>query len=148
MRKYIAMVVFAIAWVLAVALIFLHLWGGGSSAERTVELAGHTVYVTVADTEAEREQGLGGRSGLDEDEGMLFIFDEDGQWGFWMKDVSFAIDIVWLDSSGKIVYIAENVGPETYPQVFTSSEAARYVIELPAGWAKEYNLQNGDIVRL
>lgn len=122
---------------------------------RTIELKEQTIRVSVADTESTRGQGLSGRPGLAADEGMLFIFPQDGEYAFWMKDMRFAIDILWLSAdpsnpSGQavVVYMAQNVSPDTYPQSFRSDVPARYVLELPAGYAKAHMVSIGDIVRL
>ena len=113
-----------------------------------IEIAGRTITVSVADMPEERERGLGGREGLAPDEGMLFVFPEDGMYSFWMKDMHFAIDILWISYDGVIVDIRQNVSPDTSPATFTPRTEARYVVELPAGYSEEYNLRSGDIVRL
>lgn len=115
---------------------------------RTVELKGQTIRVSIVDTEDARRQGLSGRAGLDPDEGMLFIFPEDGIHGFWMKDMHFSIDILWLSADGSIVYMAQNVSPDTYPQNFGPDTPTRYVLELAAGYAETHGVDIGDIVRL
>src|SRR3989338_1806519 len=79
------------------------------------------------------QQSLSGRSGLAEGEGMLFVFPQDGKYGFWMKDMRFSIDILWLNASGMVVYMAQNVSPDSFPKSFESDVPARYVLELPAG---------------
>ena len=117
-------------------------------ASTTVRINGQTLRVDVADTPKEREQGLGGRHGLAEDEGMLFVFQTDGRWGFWMKDMLFSIDIVWLSGEGKVVDTIKNVAPDTYPAYsFLPNVPARYVLELPAGLVTRYNVQIGDSVK-
>lgn len=115
---------------------------------RTIGLKGSTIRVAVADTPAEREQGLSGQTSLESDEGMLFVFPEDGMYGFWMKDMLFSLDMIWTDSTGKIVYMAQSVSPDTYPTDYAPSAPARDVIELPAGWAKAHNVSIGDTVSL
>lgn len=115
---------------------------------QTIELKGQTIRVSVADTENARGQGLSGRAGLAVDEGMLFVFPQDGKYAFWMKDMRFSIDILWLSADGGVVYMAQNVSPDTYPQDFVPNTPARYVLELPAGYVKEYTVSIGDIVRL
>lgn len=117
------------------------------SSMRTVEVGGNMVRVTVADTDEARQRGLSGRRGLAADEGMLFVFPQDGAYAFWMKDMLFSIDILWISGDGKVVYMAEDVSPDTYPQSFRSDVPARYVLELPAGYAKEYTVNIGDVVR-
>lgn len=91
----------------------------------------------VADTSLLREQGLSNWSLLLPNQAMLFVFDNDGKHSFWMKDMNFPIDIVWLDKDFNIVHIERNLKPETYPETFVSSVLARYVLELPAGTMKE-----------
>ena len=110
---------------------------------RTVHLDGRPLNVTIADTPAAQESGLGGKSGLSPDEGMLFVFPKDGEYGFWMKDMRFAIDIIWLSADGTVVYIEKNVSPSTYPDVFKPREVARYVLELPAGYTDVYTVRPG-----
>ena len=79
---------------------------------------------------------------------MLFQFDADGQWGIWMKDMKFPIDILWADASGAIVYIVSDATPASYPTVFTPPLPARYVLELPAGYLAAHKLKVGDTLAL
>ncbi len=118
-----------------------------NSASSTVQIGGKIIRVTVADTPEARQKGLGGRNGLAPDEGMLFIFPEDGTYGFWMKNMKFPIDILWISSAQEVVFMAQNVSSDTYPQVFTPTTPVRYVLELPAGYAKAYTVKVGDEVR-
>jgi hypothetical protein len=115
---------------------------------KSVELAGQTVTVSVADTPALREQGLSGRTSLAENEGMLFVFDEDGMYTFWMKDMLIPIDIVWLDEDGTVVTVAPQVSPGSFPEVFSPTRLARYALELPAGWTSAHFVSVGDKIRL
>jgi uncharacterized membrane protein (UPF0127 family) len=114
---------------------------------RTIMLDGQTIRVSIADTDAARQLGLGGRAGLAPDEGMLFIFPQDGVYSFWMKDMRFSIDMIWLSSGGAVTYMAQNVSPDTYPKAFGPNTPARYVLELPAGYAKEHTVKIGDIAQ-
>lgn len=115
---------------------------------RTIRLAGQELRVSVVGTPEERAKGLSGRTGLALGEGMLFVFDTEAKYRFWMKDMLFSIDILWLSGDGKVVYLRENVSPATYPEVFAPNAPARYVLELPAGFVKDNNVVVGDIVRL
>ncbi|TSC86424.1 MAG: hypothetical protein G01um10148_410 [Parcubacteria group bacterium Gr01-1014_8] len=112
---------------------------------KTVQIGGVPVSVTVVDTPEERTQGLSGRAGLAQDEGMLFVFPKDGDHGFWMKDMLFSIDIVWLSAEKKVVYIEEGVSPLSYPRSFKPTAPARYVLELPAGFVKAYTVDVGSL---
>ncbi len=103
------------------------------------------VSVEVADTDAELIRGLSGSDPLPENTGMLFIFPEDGYPAIWMKDMRFAIDIIWINSEGAIVSIAPGVTPDTYPQTFKPAQTARYVLEVNAGYADARNLGVGEM---
>ncbi len=118
------------------------------STPKTIEIGGQTIHVTIADTESSREQGLSGRASLAADEGMLFVFQEDGSYAFWMKDMLFSIDIVWFKADGTIVDIVSAASPASYPAAFVPRGTARYVVELPAGFTHDHNVKIGDIVRL
>lgn len=133
-------------------------WSQGSSSATAltpqqndvpvVSVGGVDVRVMLADTPQKRTRGLSGSAGLDSDEGMLFIFPKDGIYGFWMKDMHFAIDILWLSSDGTVVHIEENVSPESYPASFDPGKPARYVLELQAGFAKAHNIAAGDVATI
>lgn len=114
----------------------------------SVFIGGVDVRVTIAQTQSEREKGLGGHAPLGIDEGMLFVFPKDGVHAFWMKDMQFAIDIIWISADGTIVHVVENVSPDTYPTSFASPGPARYVLEVPAGFVASHNVQIGDVARL
>jgi uncharacterized membrane protein (UPF0127 family) len=105
-----------------------------------------TVYVSIADTEASREKGLGGRTSLAGNEGMLFVFPNEGFYSFWMKGMRFSIDILWIATDGEIVYIVPAVSPATYPKAFVSKKPARYVLELPEEYASQHQIRVGSKV--
>lgn len=102
--------------------------------------------VELAETEAEHKLGLGGRQKLSSGCGMLFIFADDDFHAFWMKDVPFIIDIVWISKDWKVVDVAKYVLPDSFPDVLRPRAPARYVLEVSAGWADENNVKAGDFV--
>ena len=143
------LIVSAIAIIVALVNIRLeNVVSNDSTVLRTVQLDGQTIHVAVVDTPVARQRGLSGRQGLAGDEGMLFVFPQNGRYSFWMKDMLFVIDIVWISADGSIVDMVQNVSPDTYPTSFVPKAPARYVLELPAGYVKDHNVQIGDIVRL
>ena len=102
----------------------------------------------VADTNILRRQGLSGRDSLDPDEGMLFLYNLSGEYGYWMKDMNFAIDIIWLNRNDEIVTILSSVSPDSYPEIFYPEVSARKVIEVSAGIATELDLEIGDMLNV
>ncbi len=108
-----------------------------------VRIGSTTVRAEVAATAAKRGQGLSGHTPLGEREGMLFVFDAEGEWGFWMKDMSFSIDIIWINEEKEVVTIAAEAAPDSYPAVFYPSRPAKYVLEVPAGFAAAHGIAEG-----
>jgi uncharacterized membrane protein (UPF0127 family) len=121
-----------------------------TSTISTAVIGNTAVQVEVEDTDASREQGLSGRTSLAEGSGMLFVFDSPGKYGFWMKDMNFAIDMLFMDASGKIVTIAADASPAGYhlnpPQVFYPASPVMYVLEVPAGFAAGHGIAEGQTV--
>lgn len=91
------------------------------------------LIIERAETPAAQAQGLSGRKDIPENFGMLFVFPVAETRTFWMKDMLVPIDIIWLDDAGRIIGIEASVSPDTYPAVFHSPVAVRYVLEMRAG---------------
>lgn len=136
--------IFFVAGVVALLLV-LWLFSGKSTHEIPVafRVGESTITLERAETEYARQQGLSGREGLQTDTGMLFVFEEPGQYPFWMRDMRFSIDIVWLDEQFTVVHVENDVAPETYPELFAPTRDALYVLELPAGEAGMRNIEEG-----
>jgi uncharacterized membrane protein (UPF0127 family) len=80
---------------------------------------------------------------------MLFVFEKEGRYGFWMKDMQFPIDIVWISSSGLVVQIVEHARPEDYPDTtYINTIAAAYVLELREGDIARYGIKVGSRVKI
>jgi len=110
--------------------------------------------VEIADTPDERAKGLSDRDSLDQNSGMLFIFEQKGVVpSFWMKDMRFNIDIIWI-GDGKIIGIEKNVpvpaaGTEDSSlAIYSPGKPIDYVLELNAGTSDTYNFQNGNRVKI
>lgn len=112
-----------------------------------VEVGGEKIMVDVANTPESRTLGLSGRKSLENDEGMLFVFDQPSKYSFWMKDMNFPIDIIWLDESKKIVHIKKDARPELYPESYAPRGDAKYVLEVVSGFSEKNNLKEGDKVK-
>ncbi len=110
----------------------------------SVRIGGDVVYaVDVAVTRDERQQGLSGRETMAQDAGMLFLFEEEQPLQFWMKDMRFPLDIIWIDGQCRLIDVAAdvptpppNASNEEIPKA-QSPLPAQYVLELNAGeWAR------------
>lgn len=129
--------------------LFLFASSGKKITERfgTVIFPSKRVYnVELAETKEQWIKGLMFRKTLPEKGGMLFIYPEPGFYAIWMKNCFISLDILWLDSKGKIIYIIENAPPckhepcEVYQPIMKSS----YVLELRSGTVKKEKLRVGD----
>ena len=114
--------------------------------ETTVSLDGVSLASQIADTQALQEQGLSGTPSLSEGHAMLFVFSTPGKYAFWMKDMNYAIDMIWLGADKKVVYVKDHATPDSYPQMFVSNDPAQYVIEVPDGFARSHGVKVGDQV--
>lgn len=118
----------------------------GSKAKAV--LGGQVVFVEIADTPTSQEHGLSGHKKLGADEGMLFVFVSPGEYGFWMKDMRFPIDIIWLDQNLRVADVWENAEPSSYPKIFTPRAPSQYVLEVPAGFFAKHQLKIGNILEI
>jgi hypothetical protein len=110
-------------------------------------IRGTTYTLEVARTQEELLRGLSGRESLEENRGMLFIFEQPDIYTFWMKDMRFPLDIIFIRQD-VIVSIFTDIthpqSPNEQPQRVTSVAPADRVLELRAGEVKKHNIQNGD----
>lgn len=109
-----------------------------------VEIGGKIINIEIANTNANRELGLSGHAPLADNEAMFFIFERSGIYPFWMKDMLFPIDIIWISDDFHVVYIEKNAQPSSYPNTFNPNEKAKYVLEINAGFSDKNNLKIGD----
>lgn len=119
---------------------------------RPLQVGSQTILVEVADTDASRSQGLSGRAELIGGRGMLFDFTNTNitRPGFWMKDMNFDLDLVWINN-GKVIGITPNVpAPTDSASLPTYSPPAdiTQVLEVPSGWCERVNVKIGDEVKI
>jgi uncharacterized membrane protein (UPF0127 family) len=115
-------------------------------ATNTITINGYTIHVDIARTDGEREQGLSGSVPLAPDQGMLFLFPKSDVHGFWMKDMNYAIDMIWIGADRRILYIVPNAAPDTYPHVFAPPSPTGIVLEFPTNTATRLGWKPGDEV--
>lgn len=114
----------------------------------TILMPKGAIQVEVANTKASRELGLSGRPSIGDDEGLLFVFDKPGKYGFWMKDMNFPLDLIWINQNGLVVDIERKLTPGSYPSTFINEVDASYVLEINAGLAEKFGLYLGSKVKI
>jgi hypothetical protein len=107
---------------------------------------GATIKADIAKNQDERARGLMFRESLEENSGMLFVFEEEGHHAFWMKNVRFPLDILWLDRDLRVVHISANTPPCIAEPcgIYASPKPAKYVLEVKANFTHENNIKIGD----
>jgi uncharacterized membrane protein (UPF0127 family) len=107
--------------------------------------------VEVASTMLQRARGLSNRTSLGPNDGMLFIFSSGSTQSFWMKDMNFPLDMIWI-SGNTVVGFAQNAPAEpnvAFPnQIFYSPANTDKVLEVNSGTVAKYNIQIGDTVTI
>jgi uncharacterized membrane protein (UPF0127 family) len=111
--------------------------------DQTVKINNHILKTQLAKTQTEQVRGLGGKACIPDDQAMLFEFNKVDYYPFWMKDMKFPIDIIWLDSNKKVVTIKANVQPSTYSRTFSNAKPAKYVLELKSDNVVKLGITSG-----
>ncbi len=107
--------------------------------------SGNIYTVELATAPAQWEKGLSGKPSLAQNQGMLFVFPQPQVQYFWMKDMKFPIDIIWLDENYTVLGTVENAPPcKNNCPTYNSRVPAKYVLEVPAGTVKREGLKPGD----
>ncbi|MFZ3301791.1 MAG: DUF192 domain-containing protein [Microgenomates group bacterium] len=109
------------------------------------------IKVEVARTNVERSKGLSNREKLEENSGMVFVFDKNSKPSFWMKDTKIALDIIWINDD-KIVSINKNVEPEpnksdSQLKKYPAPSEIDYVLEVNAGFSDKNGIKAGSTVQ-
>jgi uncharacterized membrane protein (UPF0127 family) len=106
----------------------------------------YNISAFVADTDAKRIEGLSGIENIAQDQGMLFILDYPSKQGFWMKEMKFPLDIIWVDNNNTVVHVEKRLQPCTsifFCPVFTPLKDAKFVLETRAGFADSHSVKEG-----
>jgi uncharacterized membrane protein (UPF0127 family) len=105
------------------------------------------VYVELSVSPLERQRGLMHRKALAYNKGMLFIFEEEAEYNFWLKNVEFPLDIIWIDRNKRIVDIKKNIPPcKESCESISPQASALYVLEVNSGFAEKNQISIGDKV--
>ncbi|CAD6874665.1 DUF192 domain-containing protein [Methylomonas fluvii] len=151
MRSYLSCTIFGIAFIVTLS-------SAGASANAFTEFnhpitfltQQRIVYAAIAANESEREHGLMFRHTLAEDQGMLFVYPDQTHRAVWMKNTLLALDVVFLAGDGRIVGLLKDLQPcaKDPCRIYDSKVAARYILELPAGFIDKHTIQLGQTVSL
>ena len=115
--------------------------------QATIFVGERPFNIEIAETYNQQSLGLGGREELKPNTGMFFVFPKPEVQSFWMKDMKFPIDIVWIDQNRRIVGFEKSVPVESYPDVFKSKVPVPYVLEIPAGTVETEKIEIGELVK-
>ena len=108
---------------------------------RVLKVGSHPLKVEVAQTEAQRSQGLMFRKSLGRDDGMLFIFEDPGYYAMWMKNTLIPLSVAFIDDKGAITNI-EDMQPQTEDS-HCAGRPARYALEMNRGWFAARGIKPG-----
>jgi hypothetical protein len=148
--RYLLIIILVLAVWLAAIFIIQKILNKPSSGLRTEKLFinGTEIEAEIADNFFLRMKGLSGRKSLEEGRGMLFIFNDSAVRSFWMKDMNFPIDIIWINGD-KVVGFAENapVPDKNGIPSFKSPEPVDKALELPAGSVQGIGIKAGDEIK-
>jgi len=114
-----------------------------TSSYKKIIIGNRVIKVENAKSVMEKQKGLSGRNFMRTNNGMLFIFSQSDYYSFWMKDMKFPIDIIWIDENLRIINIEKNITPDTFPKKFIPQLPAKYVLEVNGGWSDKNEIKEG-----
>ncbi|HMV69436.1 MAG TPA: DUF192 domain-containing protein [Myxococcota bacterium] len=126
-------------WVIPVAC-----GGGDGLPQATIQLDGKALTVEIASTADQRARGLMFRDSMPADHGMIFVYTDDDERSFWMRDTRIPLSIAFLDRAGRVIHIADMQPLST--RGVPSHGAARYAVEVNQGWFASHGVEVGDKV--
>lgn len=137
--------IFAIAVAFGLPLL---MWGlfGTNYGHLTAVDSDDVIAYDLADTNDLRRMGLSNRPVLSDSHGMLFALEQPSIPSFWMKEMRFPLDIVWIRPNKTVVGVSTAVQPESYPETVSPTESVLYVLEVNAGRAAELGIVPGAVL--
>lgn len=150
------LVIFGILFVLLVAFVLSQNYVQNFSfSQKTpkavIVINSQTFNLLLAKTDKEKRIGLSEKKSLPENSGMLFVFEKPDYYSFWMKEMQFPIDIIFINKN-RIITVYHELKPPQTPEenlpIYKPDEPADMVLEINSGLAQKYNLKKGDSVKL
>lgn len=127
--------------------IFSFLCTGYLLEARMIDVGGHKLDVSIADTDDRREVGLMWRKKLGEEQGMLFIYDYPQTLSFWMKNTYIPLSVGFFDKRKVLLQITDmpvEANPQNPKHSYKSNGPAVYALEVPIGWFTRMNIKPGE----
>jgi uncharacterized protein len=140
---------FILAFIVIFVVIFCFILLNKKEKQVEVCFKNNCFNVKIASTPSERERGLMFVESMERNEGMLFVFEKEDNYYFWMKNTIIPLDIIWINSAKKVVFIQEKAQPclsEEFCPSINPEASASYVLELNAGMVKEVGIKIGDAI--
>ena len=138
--KNFAKIVVLVPFVVLLVLLFRHF----KASNKTIFLPNNNrLTAELAKSPEAIAKGLSGRLSLKPNQAMLFVYEVEQEYCFWMKDMNFSVDIIWLNNAKEVVDVEQDVSADTYPQTFCPDQPAKYVLETNSGVAASTGLKKG-----
>ena len=139
----------AVLFVMAAVCLVVPSPAARGAEQQTLEIASktgvHVFAVELAVTDEERARGLMFRRSVPDAYGMLFDFKRDQEVTLWMRNTYVSLDMIFIQSDGRIRRIAENTETES-DKIISSAGPVRAVLEVVAGTARKLGIEPGDRV--
>jgi uncharacterized membrane protein (UPF0127 family) len=121
--------------------------GCAKNTHKKVCIKNACISAEIADTEGKRTRGLMFRKGLGGDAGMLFVYEKNVRPSFWMKNMRFPLDIIWIDKDHRIVDVVSDVQPCTDDcALLVSDREVQFILEVESGFVRRHNIKLGELV--
>jgi uncharacterized protein len=146
LRLLIGLVVVILIFIFVISLIV----NNSDKKVTQVQLNDQVFKVQIAKTDQEKQIGLSNTKKLPQDQGMLFLFSNPGFYSFWMKEMKFPIDIIYINGN-RVTTIIKNALPPSDSVSLTTyqpKEKSDKVLEVNAGLADKYNIREGSVIKI
>jgi len=131
--------------IFVIVLFTLSIFIKNQSEFRQIDIGGNKLMVEIAKTNLQKINGLSNRKVLDNDTGMLFYYNDYVLPDFWMKEMNFSLDIIWIKDN-RVVEVSENLLPEGVDpkNIYRPSQPVNFVLEVPGGYVAQKQIKIGD----
>jgi len=132
------------------AVIFTFLFLDANKKIKMICINDNCFKVEIVKNQKDKEKGLSFKESLPINAGMLFVYKKEDFYSFWMKDMNFSLDIIWINKNKKIVHIEKNVPPCNTKkcQKYRPTQKAMYVLEINSNLTEKLKIKKGDKIVL